>query len=89
MLTDLQSAPDRHPNPPQARSSGAERMARHRQRRRNGLQCVCVELMDLEVDQLIRCRLLDANDRGDPVAVRRALHGLLDQTFRLPMLAYR
>jgi len=41
-----------------ARTRGAERMARHRQRRRNGLRSVTIDLRETEIDQLIRCRLL-------------------------------
>jgi hypothetical protein len=36
------------------RSPAAERMRRHRQRRRDGLRCLTVELRDREIDELIR-----------------------------------
>src|SRR5229473_6848439 len=65
-----------------ARSPGAQRMARHRQRRRNGLRSVTVDLRESEIDQLIRCRLLAPASRADPFALRKAIHGLLDQVFR-------
>jgi hypothetical protein len=35
------------------RTRGAERMARHRQRRRNGLRSVTIDLREIEIDQLI------------------------------------
>ena len=81
MLTDLQSTPE-HPNLPQSRSPAAERMARHRRRRRDGLRCVTVELRETEISQLIRCRLLAPAGRADPFALRKAVHGLFDQVFR-------
>jgi len=65
-----------------ARTRGAERMARHRQRRRNGLRSVTIDLRETEIDQLIRCWLLASANRGDPIALRKAMHGLLDQVFR-------
>ena len=81
MLTDLQSTPE-HPNLPQSRSPAAERMARHRRRRPDGLRCVTVELRETEISQLIRCRLLAPAGRADPFALRKAVHGLFDQVFR-------
>ena len=82
MFNNLQGAPDPHPNPPQSRSPGAERMARHRKRRRSGLRSVTIDIWEREVDQLIRCRLLASASRGDPIALRKALDGLLDQVLR-------
>ena len=81
MLSDLQSTPDSHPNPPQSRSPAARRMARHRRRRRDGMRCVTVELRETEIDQLIGCRLLAPSSRADPLALRKAVHGLFDQLF--------
>jgi hypothetical protein len=81
MLSDLQSTPDSHPNPPQSRSPAARRMARHRRRRQDGMRCVTVELRETEIDQLIGCRLLAPSSRADPLALRKAVHGLFDQLF--------
>ena len=39
---------------PAARSAAAERMRRHRQRRRDGLRCFMIELRETEIDALIR-----------------------------------
>jgi hypothetical protein len=36
------------------RSSAAERMRRHRERRREGLRCLTVELREQEIDALVR-----------------------------------
>jgi hypothetical protein len=38
---------------PAARTAAAERMRRHRQRRRDGLRCLMIELRETEVDALI------------------------------------
>ena len=38
---------------PAARSAAAERMRRHRQRRRDGLRCSMIELRETEVDALL------------------------------------
>ncbi len=65
-----------------ARTRGAERMHRCRQRRRDGLRSVTVDVREAEIDQLIRYRLLASANRDDPIALRKALHGLLDQVFR-------
>ena len=43
----------------------AERMRRHRQRRRDGLRCLIVELRETEIDVLIQKGLLKAEMRND------------------------
>ena len=45
---------------PPSISPAAERMRRHRQRRRDGLRCLNVELRETEIDTLIGRRLLNA-----------------------------
>jgi hypothetical protein len=82
MLSDLQSTPDRRPNPPQSRSPGAERMARHRQRRRKGLHCLFVELRTKEIAALTRHGYLDAAHLRNKYAVLKALYDFLDDTLR-------
>ena len=44
---------------------GAERMRRHRQRRRDRLRCLTIELYETEVDALIQQGLLKAETRND------------------------
>jgi hypothetical protein len=65
-----------------AASSGAVRMARHRDRRRKGLRCITVELRETEVDVLIRRGQLSHDDRADPAAIRKALYAFLDDTLQ-------
>jgi hypothetical protein len=63
-----------------ARSSAAERMRRHRERRRDGLRCVVVELRDTEIDGLIRKGLLKSETRNNRNAIIDALYVHLDRT---------
>jgi hypothetical protein len=71
-------------NPPSAalatRSAAAERMRAHRQRRRDGLRCLTIELRVTEIDALIRKGMLKTDARNDPYAIRDALYAHLDRT---------
>jgi hypothetical protein len=58
----------------------AERMRRHRQRRRDGLRCLMIELHEIEVDVLVQRGLLKAEMRNDPFAVIEALYDHLNHT---------
>lgn len=58
--------------------SSAERMCRTRQRRRQGLRCVSVELGETQIETLIRYGWLSRSDRASPAAIRKALHSYLD-----------
>ena len=62
------------------RPSSAERMRRHRGRRQLGLRCLTIELRETEIDVLIRRGRLAPDSRGDLLAVRKALHGFLDDS---------
>jgi len=62
-------------------SPAAERMRLHRERRRNGMRCLTIELRDTEIDALIREGLLKPETRNDPSAVREALYAFLDDTW--------
>ena len=65
---------------PIACSAAAQRMRAHRQRRREGLRCIVVQLRETEIDVLIRKGLLQADARNDVYAVRDALHVHFDRT---------
>jgi len=69
--------------PPEVRtqSAGARRMALYRVRRRRGLRCVMIELLDVEINMLIRRGWL-ARKRADPLALRDAFHVMLDDVLR-------
>ena len=66
--------------PSTACSAAAQRMRAHRQRRREGLRCIVVQLRETEIDVLIRKGLLQADARNDVCAVRDALYAHLDRT---------
>ena len=68
--------------PTRSGSPGAERMRRHRERRQKGLRCVRIELREAEINTLIRRGRLAGDSRGDLAAVRKALHGFLDEYLR-------
>lgn len=63
-----------------APSPGAVRMRRSRERRRDGLRCLTIELRETEIDSLIREGLLGVDARNDRAAVREALYAYLDRT---------
>jgi hypothetical protein len=61
-------------------SLAAERMRRHRKRRRNGLRCLMVELRETEIDALVRKGLLNEESRRDPGEIVAALYTFLEDT---------
>ena len=67
-------------NVPSKCSPAAERMRRHRERRRDGLRCVLIELRETEIDVLVHKGLLKSETRNDPSAVIEALYAFLDRT---------
>jgi hypothetical protein len=64
---------------PTSRSSspGALRMRRYRKQRRQGLRSVRILLDEMDVDALIRMRLLKEERRQDVEALQTAVIGLL------------
>jgi hypothetical protein len=65
---------------PMARSTAAERMRLHRERRRLGLRCVTIELRATEIDALVRMGLLRPEMRNTPNDVVEALYLHFDRT---------
>jgi hypothetical protein len=63
-----------------ASSAAAERMRRYRERRREGLRCLTIELRETEIDALVGMKLLRAEMRNDPNAVSEALYAYFDRT---------
>jgi hypothetical protein len=59
--------------------TGAERMRRHRERRRKRMWCLTIELREAEIDALIRRGRLDRDHRANSAAVRKALYGFFDE----------
>ena len=69
---------------PGSRSPAAERMRRHRQRRRDGIRCLVIELRETEIDELIRKGLLRPETRNDTSAIIDALYSHLESTLDPP-----
>jgi hypothetical protein len=61
-------------------SAAALRMRRHRERRKDALRCLTIELRETEVTALIRKGLLKEDVRNDLRAVKSAFYGFLDRT---------
>jgi hypothetical protein len=59
-------------------SAAAERMRRHRERRRDGLRCLTIELRDTEIEELVRRKLLKSETRNDRNAIIQALYRFLE-----------
>jgi hypothetical protein len=59
------------------RSTAAERMRRHRERRRDGLRCLTIELRETEIDVLLGKKAVARNDAD---AIRDALYAHLERT---------
>jgi hypothetical protein len=58
-------------------SAAAERMHAHRQRRRDGLRCLMIELRETEIHALIGKKAVARNDED---AIRDALYVHLERT---------
>jgi hypothetical protein len=58
----------------------ATRMRRHRERRRDGLRCLNIELRATEIDALIGKGLLKHETGNDPKSIIEALYAFFDQT---------
>ena len=61
-------------------SPAATRMRRHRERRRDGLRCLSIELRATEIDALIDRGLLKADTRNDAKSIIEALYAFFDET---------
>jgi hypothetical protein len=73
------------PQPPSAtnkasRSPAAQRMRRYRDRRRDGLRCLTIELHEAEIDALIRDGFLRHETRNDASAIILALYAYFART---------
>jgi hypothetical protein len=74
----LGTEPMSEPGP--CRSLAAERMRRHRKRRRKGLRCVTIELRETEIEVLVKRALLKADARNNTRAIREALYQYFEST---------
>jgi hypothetical protein len=62
-----------------SRSSAAERMKLHRERKKKGMRCLMIELRETEIDSLIRKGFLKADARNDAEAILDGLYAYLDR----------
>jgi hypothetical protein len=53
-------------------------MRRHRQRRRDGMRCLQLEIRDTEIEELIRRKLLKEETRNDKQAILDAFYEFLE-----------
>ena len=67
-------------NEPSKCSPAAERMRRHRERRRDGLRCLMIELRETEIDTLARNGFLKADARNDLRSIELAVYEFLERT---------
>jgi hypothetical protein len=74
-MTEVQPADQK-----QNSSPAATRMRRHRERRRDGLRCLSIELRATEIDGLIDKGLLKPETRNDAKSIIEALYGFFDKT---------
>ena len=65
---------------PPTTSGAALRMRRSRERRRDGLRCMTIELRETEVTALIQKGLLRDDTHNELQAVKNAFYGFLDGT---------
>ena len=57
-------------------------MRLHRERRRDGMRCLTVEIHDSEVEALLRLGLLAGEARHDANAIADAFYAHLERTLR-------
>jgi hypothetical protein len=76
---DQQEQPVAAPAPTK-RSPAAERMRRHRARRKLGCRVVQVEVAEFDIIGLVKLGHLDPDHRDDPIAIEDALYRLFDET---------
>jgi hypothetical protein len=77
--TNQQQQPVAAPAPTK-RSPAAERMRRHRARRRDGMRCVTLDLREAEIDRLVELGHLRPDDRENQNELMLALYRFLDQS---------
>jgi hypothetical protein len=63
-----------HPMPPAAR-----RMRLHRERKKNGMRCVMIELRETEIDAFVQKGFLKTEMRNDVEEIANAIYAWLDR----------
>ena len=55
-------------------------MRRYRERKHDGRRCVKLEILESEIDALVRKGLLGGEMRNDPIEIAGALYKLFEET---------
>jgi hypothetical protein len=63
---------------PTNRSPGAERMRTHRERKKNGMRCLMIEIRETEIGALIGKGFLKADARNDTRTIIDAPYAFFD-----------
>lgn len=61
------------------RSSSAERMRQHRERKKSGMRCLMIELRETEINALIQKGFLNADARNDKSEIADAIYAYFDR----------
>jgi hypothetical protein len=64
------------------RSPAADRMRLHRERKKNGMRCLMIELRETEIDALIRKGFLTADTRNDTSEIIDAIYAYFDRELK-------
>ena len=64
------------------RSPAADRMRLHRERKKNGMRCLMIELRETEIDVLIRKGFLTADTRNDTSEIIDAIYAYFDRELK-------
>ena len=64
------------------RSPAAERMRLHRERKKNGMRCLMIELRETEIDALIRKGFLKSDTRNDTAGITDAIYAYFDRELK-------
>jgi hypothetical protein len=67
---------------PVTRSPAAERMRLHRERKKNGMRCLTIELRETEIEALIRKGFLTADTRNDTSEIIDAIYAYFDRELK-------
>jgi hypothetical protein len=62
-----------------SRSPAAERMRLHRERKKNGMRCLTIELRETEIHSLVKKQLLKSEMRNDTSAIVDALYSFFER----------
>jgi hypothetical protein len=80
MKTAVHQPNDAVPNEARIISPGAARMRASRERRRNGVRCLTIDITDCEIKRLVDLGLLKPGNEDDRCKISLALYRFLDES---------